>query len=396
MARPLKQIERWGKAVAVRALAKILPERVASPPDWSARSWRALYLRYDRIGDMILSSGLFRVLVTRHPRITLDVLASPSNRSVLAGNPRVHQILSLDRKRWTTLPATLRAIRRNRYDIVLDPMVEKPSLIATLLMLVSGARYRVGVGGRDNAFAYTLPVRSAGRDVHHAMQEAVLLEAFGIDCRRVDLRPELFTDDAQRVAADRVWGTGRARSERTPVRRAAVPDAVDDGPGHGARLRLLLNISTHHPSRLWPEARFAQLIRHVRAARAESEIVVIGLPRDRAMAESIARAGGARAVHTPALSDALALVASADVVVTPDTGISHAASAFRKPAVVMMGPGRAAFEPFANTGRTLRATTHDFASISAMDVVEALDEILAVLPLPQALTAAAGTHAPPG
>jgi ADP-heptose:LPS heptosyltransferase len=351
MARPLKQLERWGKSLVMRTLARILPVRTAAVPDWSARPWRALYLRYDRIGDMILSSGLFRSLRARHPGITLDVLASPANRTVLEANPRIGAVLCLDRKRWATVPATLHAIRRGHYDIVIDPMVEKPSLIATLLMLVSGARYRIGIGGRKNAFVYTLPVRPAGRDVHHTIQEAVLLEPFGIERGATDLRPEIFIGTAERDSAGAVWEPGE--------------------------LRLLVNISTHHESRFWPASRFIDVIGHVRAAAPSSSIVVIGLARDRSLAESIARAGGARAVATPALRDALALVDTADIVFTPDTSISHAASALQTPAVIMIGPGRAAFEPFANDGRILRATTDDFASISSADVVDALDSVLA-------------------
>jgi ADP-heptose:LPS heptosyltransferase len=254
--------------------------------------------------------------------------------------------------------------------VVIDPMIEKPSLIATLLMLVSGAPYRVGVGGRDNAFAYTLPVRAPDRDVHHTIQEAALLEPFGIDARRTDLHPELFACRAEREAAEAAW----AAVDAGAAGRAAV--ANRGGRMDPAR-RLLVNISTHHASRRWPEARFTDVIRAIRSLHEALTVIVISLPRDRARAESIAQASGTRVVPTPGLRDALALVATADVVFTPDTSISHAASAFRTPAVVMIGPGRAAFEPFDNTGELLRAATDDFASITAADATQAIDAVLA-------------------
>ena len=46
-------------------------------------------------------------------------------------------------------------------------------------------------------------------------------------------------------------------------------------------------------------------------------------------------------MKTPSIRDAFALVATADFVFTPDTSIAHAASAFRKPSVVLFVRGKA-------------------------------------------------------
>lgn len=364
MARPLKQLERWGKALALRALARLLPEGVTPPPDWTARPYRVLYLRYDRIGDMILSSGLLRAIATSHPGITLDVLASPANRPVLDGNPYIHECICLDKKNPVSLPGTLRTLRRRRYDVVVDPMIDKASLNATLLMLATGARYRVGVGGRRNAFVYTLPVAAARADAHHIVREAATLTAFGIDPARTDLSPAIFIDDAVRAAAEAVWQS------------SAGPTGAGQGSA-GPNARLLVNVSTHHTSRRWPEDRFIAVVRHASTRPGIGPILLVGLPREQHRIERIAQASGARFVPTPRLTDALALVAAADLVFTPDTSIGHAAAAFDRPAVVMIGPGRSPFEPWGNRGRNLHAETDDFASIPAARVADALDAVLA-------------------
>jgi hypothetical protein len=48
-------------------------------PRWNAHPYRVLFLRHDRAGDMVLSTGVMRAIARSHPGITLDVLASPLN-----------------------------------------------------------------------------------------------------------------------------------------------------------------------------------------------------------------------------------------------------------------------------------------------------------------------------
>jgi ADP-heptose:LPS heptosyltransferase len=231
-------------------------------------------------------------------------------------------------------------------------------------MLATGAPYRVGIGGRSNAFVYTLPVPEQPETAHHIVQEAVVLQAFGIDPSAVDLHPEIFVQDSARATAEATW-------QRTAAETGLRSDVA------ARRARLLVNVSTHHDTRLWPEARFIEVIRNARDGWRIDPVVLIGLPRDRERIDRIAHASGAHAVATPKLVDALALVATADVVFTPDTGIAHAASAFRRPSVVMIGPHRAPFEPYGDRARILTATTDDFDSVRAGHVVEALEGAIA-------------------
>jgi len=283
---------------------------------------------------------------------------------VLDVNPYIGETITLDKWDRFGIPRFFRELRRRRYDIVIDPMISKPSLNATLIMLATRAPYRVGLGERSNAFVYTLPVVAADPSAHHIVQEAVMLEAFGIDPSTLDLHPEIFVRDDVRKGADEIWR--HVGSETDPA-----------GDVAGERARLLVNVSTHHETRLWPEARFADVIRKARESGRVDPVALIGLPRDRLRIERIARESGAHAVATPRLVDALALVATADLVFTPDTSIAHASSAFRKPAVVMIGPHREDFEPYGDQARILNATTDDFDSVRAEHVVAALEAAFA-------------------
>ena len=53
---------------------------------------KVLFFRYDRIGDMVITTPVFRELKQAYPDIEITVLASKVNQEVLANNPYVDKI----------------------------------------------------------------------------------------------------------------------------------------------------------------------------------------------------------------------------------------------------------------------------------------------------------------
>jgi ADP-heptose:LPS heptosyltransferase len=141
-------------------------------------------------------------------------------------------------------------------------------------------------------------------------------------------------------------------------------------------VRLLVNISAGEERRRWPVERFVEAVRHMSGHSVTSHVLIMAAPEDAERAEEIARATGARAV-IPKLRDAFALVAAADCLFTPDTSISHAASAFEKPSVVMMIHGMNIFEPYETPGRSVYSEDETLNSLLVAPVISALDELLA-------------------
>ena len=350
--RGLKHLERAWKRVVFRTLGALLPGSRSPAPDWGARPYRVLYLRYDRIGDMIMATPLIRAIARSHPTIALDVLASPANAVVLAGNPHVREVMTFDRKRLASFARTLGVLRRAQYDAVIDGMVLQPSVTMLTLMLATAARYRIGIGGRANDFIYTLPVTAAPADAHQIVQSAVTAVPFGVNVERTSWRPELFIDARERERAEAEW---RAHRDAFP--------------------RLLVNIAAGEPRRRWAADRVVATIRAARATVPESAVLVMAPPAELEDAERIARESGARAV-VPGLRDAFALVASADIVFTPDTSIAHAASAFAKPSVVMMIGGSGIFEPYETPGQFVYSPGPTLESLPAQPVIDALTSVV--------------------
>jgi ADP-heptose:LPS heptosyltransferase len=233
-------------------------------------------------------------------------------------------------------------------------MVTAPSVTTLLLILASGARYRIGIAGRGNdaAFNVAVPGRME-RDTHMVDRLAALARAFDIDLSQAEREPVLAVTADERLKAERAWNAP-----------AGAP-------------RVLVNVSAGSSERRLPDELYVALIRHVLSRASGSSVRVIASPADASRAESISRTGGASFVATPSLRDAIAMVATADFVVTPDTSIAHAASALKRPAVAIYARGKKSdWALYGTRGRSIEHTEPDLSTMPIGPVLDAIDEIL--------------------
>lgn len=354
----LKGLEKFAKRLAIRTIAGLMGESASGErPDWRERPYRVLFLRHDRIGDMILTTGILRAIADATPTIRLDVLASPINAPVLRGERFVHDVIVFDRRNPLSYARTLWRLRRARYDAVIDCMVTAPSLTTLLLMLASGARHRIGVG-RGSDFAYTLSVPPREAAVHMVEKLGALVTPFGLEPSSVDLGPRIELTAAERERGERAW---RGATDHTG----------------GRRTRLLVNVSAGRTFRSWPDERFVRVVNLARERAPKLDVLFIGSPSERARVERLARLSEAGAAATPSIRDAFTIVAAADVVFTADTSIGHAATAFGKAAAVLFVRGMASlWGPYRTNGRAIESATDDLDPITADDAARPLVRLI--------------------
>ena len=128
-----------GAEVWRRLLLRLMRRSEKAAPDWSARSTRVLFLRHDRAGDMILTTGIMRAIARSHDTIELDVLASPLNAPILDESDFVRGVITIDIRHPATYWRAVRQMRRAHYDAVIDCMPTGASVTTLLLMAASGA-----------------------------------------------------------------------------------------------------------------------------------------------------------------------------------------------------------------------------------------------------------------
>src|SRR6476660_9199369 len=231
----------------MRAIGRALPgARVVDRATFDASSLHTLFVRYERIGDMIMATGLIRVLAEASSRGKVDVVANSSTAPVLEGNPHVGKVFTLDRGSRVSYLKLMRRLRRERYDVIVDGRINNPPIFTStpMLMLAARAPYRIGVGGGNNDLIYNVRVQQYDRSVPYIEGSKALSLPFGVDPNAVDWQPEIFLSPAEHEAADSQW------------KRAA------SGAYTGSRL--LVNLSASEAKRRWPDERFIEVLLRAR------------------------------------------------------------------------------------------------------------------------------------
>ena len=361
--RALKAVERAGRRALITALNGIAASRrthgaaAGSFTRLADRPRRVLFLRPDRIGDMIVSTGVMRAIAHSSSDIILDVLASPANAPIARAEPWVHDVIVFDRRRSWRMGGLVARLRATHYDAVIDCMPTAPSVTTLMLMLATGARERVGVAGRGNEAALTIAVPPRAGARHIVDHLSSLAGAFGVDVAATDFTPVLTVRNEERAWALRTW---QAR-----------------GGGHAPGARLLVNVSAGKTARQWPDRAFAQVLARVAHTMPNVQTILVGNPSEPERVAAIAGVAGVPMVHTRTIREAIALVATASVVVTPDTGLAHAAAALRRPGVVLHRRGSSAlWGLYGAPGCVLESSDRTLRSIRVADVWNALETLL--------------------
>lgn len=353
----------------MRIIGLALPgPRQTALPYPVTHDYNVLFMRYERIGDMIMATSLIRAIAGTLRSGKVDVLATPASAPVLEGNPHVGKVLMLERKSWRSYLRLMKQLRRERYTVMVDGRINNPPIFTStpLLMFAGGARFRVGAGGERQARVYNVSLPEWDRVEHYIDGSRRLAVPFGIKPDQVDWQPELFLSREETTRAEERW--------KEAATRVAGPGS---GEVRGSTKRLLVNLSASEPKRRWPDGKFVATLQGARARAPNMPIVVIGLASEWQSVEQVANEVGALPVQTPLLRDAFALVGTSDLVFTPDTSISHAASAFRKPSLVLLKREHRPYAPYNTPGEIVAWNEEEIQQLPHERVSAALDRLIA-------------------
>ncbi len=342
------------------------PKETTLPPPTNA-GYRVLFLRYERIGDMIMATSVIRNIALALPSGKVDVIATPATAPVLEGNPYVGKVLTLERGSFRSYGDLMKQLRHERYTVMVDGRINNPAIFTStpLLMVAGGAQFRVGARGDKEPRIYNVRVPEWNRVDHYMEGSKQLAVPFGVNPESVDWQPEIFLSDEERRRAEEQW---------TEARNLVT---AADTSTTGTTKRLLVNLSASEPKRRWPDGKFIATLLATRAKAPNMPIVVIGRPDEWESVTGVATAVDALAVNTPKLRDAFALVGTSDLIFTPDTSISHAASAFRKPSLVLLKREHKPYAPWNTPGEIIAWNEAEIHQLPHERVYKALDKLLA-------------------
>jgi lipopolysaccharide heptosyltransferase II len=258
------------------------------------------------IGDVVNTLPFANRLRAGYPKARITWVIAPLAHALLEGHPAVDEFLVFDAKSPSSWPGFVRELRARRLELAIDL---QRLIKSGMITRASGAKTRLGFDRarcKEHSHVFTnlaIPPNPApGVTVAQYLEFADFLE----------LPPQTPT-----------WNL-----PFTPFAAARTDER-----------RVVLNVGASWSSKLWANERWAELARRLTHELGLS-VHLSGGREDRAVADQIARAAGVPVVsHAGELTlrETAGLLASAELVISGDTGPLHMAVALGRPVVALFG-----------------------------------------------------------
>ena len=285
-----------------------------------------LVLRYDRIGDMVVTTPLFKALRERFPEVKISVLASQSNAKIIENNPNINQVYVFPASLIKRL-MLLAKLRAEQFSLLIDL---EHNLIWHIIFhirvinpkwVASSFKFdRYGVNPKSLAlFSLIAKTRASG-----AMAEIYMgiAQALGVLRNDGDLRYQLICSAKNMTYALAVLGD----------KKSFVVGINLLGSKTGWEIR---------------KEDCARICKDILRRRPETKILLFSTP------SSFEETGQlVEAINMPSISllrptddvmDAAAVISKLDLLITPDTSLTHIACAFDTPLVTVNPKSDAVF-----------------------------------------------------
>lgn len=348
---------------------------------------RVLFIRPEKLGDMIISLPVFHNLKKLYPHLEIYTICSPRNISIIRDDDRLSGNFIYTKNILRDL-AMVKKIRRLKIDAVVDMICDDSVTSVFLTQLSSPGAWRIGVGKHRHRRYYDFnyrsrsgrglgtgdgdgsgPVRLNRADDGHVIDTTLqLLRAFGID-----------TTDLPRQIPPTItpicW-------EKAKSFFSSLDKNGSDGSTADATI-IGLNISAGRPSRVWPDSKNRELLKLLLSGYVNCRIVISFDPGERDRGEKLAQEFDSRVVPLPKglnLLEVSAIISKMRILITPDTSLVHIARSFDVPVVGLytrFGRNFELWKPYnQENGAVISGNDYNIFDIETTDVYKAVTGIV--------------------
>lgn len=278
---------------------------------------KILILRYDVIGDMIISFPAYELLRSSLPQAKIYVLASEKNYKLLQNFPAINGYFVEPRNLLKRLFLILR-LRSEEFDLIINFVFYRTTKAGLIANLINRKAIKVNLGHETRSELYSalfnIQILPAYRG-KYPMSEFL--------CRYIC---NLFG-----------WEFNPSSLEvyRLHIPENSIRKAKEFAQSIPYPQKLLINISA---KRYWSCSNYTELIRLLTSRFPNLGLIFIGLPKDYSKIWQITANAKENVFVFPMstdIFDVVALVREVDFVFTPDTSIVHIANAFLKPVAIL-------------------------------------------------------------
>ncbi len=281
---------------------------------------RLLLIRLRSLGDSILTLPLIEAIHSWRPELELDVLIEAPHAPVFVHHPAIHDILTLRARPRTASSGLTRLraaleIRGRHYPAVLNLHGGTTSMLFTI---ASGAKLRLGQESHRCSWLYNARIPSSTsvwqrQSLHTAEHQLTVMRWLQIP---IPSEPagSLYVGDAAR---------NRIRNRLAQMRISKY---------------FLIQPAATLATKQWKPGNYARLGDHLFRKHALPVIYAVA-PHEAAILQEVQEAAKERHTYLSdlPLMDLFALIEGCRIFIGNDSGPTHAASALKKPVVVIWG-----------------------------------------------------------
>jgi lipopolysaccharide heptosyltransferase II len=274
-----------------------------------------LFIRVDRVGDMVLSTPAFRAIRAALPQVHLTVMASPANTSVLKNNPDVDDVVVYDR--FAGVYEKIRFIKRLRlqhFSLAVDPCNDY-ELKTAFLTGMSGSAHRIGYAAFGREIFFNGAALRTDGNKHFVDETLDLLNNIGIP------------------AGSRIPAIYISTDEQTWANNWMLENGFHD------RKVIAIHPGAHYETQRWLPEYYAELIDLIRR-QTQSDVILMGGATDAKTVDdilSMVKMDVCVCIHYD-LRKFFALLSQCQVLVCNNSGPLHCAVALNIPTISFMGP----------------------------------------------------------
>lgn len=275
---------------------------------------RILLVRTDRIGDVVVTTPVFRAIKSRFPDVHLAVMVDKQNADLILGHPDLNEVIMYDKRgAERSIRGTFqfaRALKQRKFDIAVH---FHPRTRAYWTTFLAGIPVRIGYKRKSHwLLTHSIKDDKGQGKKHEAAYNFDLLKLLSV-------------------------AEPREMTTHIPLQEKTKESALQHVSGAGRYFAV--HPSASSPSKIWPAQYYAETADHL-AKKFQLTPVLIGGEADSKQGKAVLDAMKTKALNLCGqltLGELAWILKGSEFVLSNDSGPAHMASAVKTPVISIFG-----------------------------------------------------------